>query len=111
MLVGTNTRRYGTSRQRTVNSGGLSMGPVTLKFITITVLALLTLVYLIQSTKGSSKMVQMTDLEQKKETLESQREDLELEGIRLKTIKSLQGAAKQFNLEPVQTEEQIDEVK
>lgn len=107
--MGVNRQRIRNVRPRTVTGSGFAFGPVTLKFITIIVLALLTLIYLIQSTKGSGKVLQVTDLEQKKEALENQREDLELEAVRLKTLQRLKDATRKFNLEPVTSEEQVSD--
>lgn len=89
MLVRTNSRSMANRRKRTLKKQPVSMGPGALRFITIFILAVLTLIYLVQSTKGSTKQMEITGLDDKTEVLKSQRQDIELEAVRLKSLQNL----------------------
>ena len=88
-------------RQRIIKRQDVTVGPVAIKFITIFVLALLTLIYLIQSTRGATQQLKLTGLEEHKKELQNERSEIELEAIRLKSLQNLKDKAKNFKLEPV----------
>lgn len=89
MLVRVNSRSAVNRRKRTLKKQPVSMGPGALRFITIFILAILTIIYLIQSTKGSTKQMEITNIQDKTETLKSQRQDIGLEAVRLKSLQNL----------------------
>lgn len=88
MLVRLNSRGV-KRRQRTIQKQSVAMGPAALKFVTIFVLALLTIIYLVQSTKGSTKQMDVTKLEDQAAVLKNERQDIEIEAIRLKSLQNL----------------------
>ena len=106
MLVTVNNRRARGVRQRTIKQP-VNFGPIALRFVTIAILALLTLIYLIQSTKGSTKQMQVTNLEDKKDALMSEKQDIEVETIRLKALNQLKNASEALKLEPVTDSENL----
>lgn len=89
MLVKVNSRSAVNRRKRTIKKQPVSMGPGALRFITIFILAILTIIYLVQSTKGSTKQIEISDIQDKTETLKSQRQDIGLEAVRLKSLQNL----------------------
>ncbi len=89
MLVRMNSRSVANRRKRTLKKQSVSMGPGALRFITIFILAVLTIIYLIQSTKGSTKQMEITNIQDKTETLKSQRQDIGIEAVRLKSLQKL----------------------
>ena len=107
MLVRTNSRSMGNKRKRTLKKQSVSMGPGALRFITIFVLAILTLIYLVQSTKGSTKQMEITGLGDKTEVLKSQRQDIELEAVRLKSLQNLKTNPDTGSYEAVTTTEDL----
>jgi C-terminal processing protease CtpA/Prc len=111
VLVTVNSRQKRGMRQRTIKKQSVSLGPVTLKFLTITVLALLTLVYLIQSTKGSTKQIHISRLEDKKEMLQTEREEIELESVRLKSLQQIKAATDMAGFEAVKNPENLSKVQ
>ncbi len=92
MLVTVNSRSRAGQRRRTIKRQGVAVGPLALRFVTIFVLALLTLIYLIQSTKGSTKQIEISRSEDKMEILKNQREDIQIEAIRLKSMQNLKNS-------------------
>ncbi|MDO8513127.1 MAG: hypothetical protein Q7S37_01360 [bacterium] len=89
MLVRLNSRVSSRRRHRTIKKQSVAMGPGALRFITIFILALLTLIYLIQSTKGSTKQMEITKLEDRAELLKNERQDIQIEAVRLKSLQNL----------------------
>lgn len=107
MLVRTNSRAVVNRRKRTLKKQPVAVGPNALRFITIFVLAILTMIYLIQSTKGSTKQMEVTNLEDKTEVLKSERQDIELEAVRLKSTQSLKTNADMAGYEQVTNTEDL----
>lgn len=89
MLVRVNSRNSVRRRSRTIKKQSVAVGPGALRFITIFILALLTLIYLIQSTKGSTKQMEITKLEDQAEVIKNERQDIGLEAVRLKSLQKL----------------------
>jgi hypothetical protein len=106
VLVTVNSRKSRGQRKRTIKKQQVNFGPMALRFVTITVLALLTLVYLVQSTKGSTKRIEVTKMEDKKAILQDERQEIELEAIRLRAIQKLKDN-KITDLEPVDQVENL----
>lgn len=89
MLVRVNSRSAVNRRKRTLKKQPVSMGPGALRFITIFILAVLTIIYLIQSTKGSTKQMEISNIQDQAETLKNERQDIGLEAVRLKSLQKL----------------------
>ena len=75
-------------RSRTI-SQSISIGPLTLRFITIIIIAALCILYLAQSTQGATQNYKLRELEQSKQDLERENERLEVEATRLQAIKNI----------------------
>lgn len=75
-------------RKRTIN-GQVSIGPLTLRFITIIIVALLCILYLAQSTQGAMQNYQLRELEQTKKDLQKENERLDIEATRLQALKNI----------------------
>jgi len=65
------------------------IGPNAIKFVAISIFAILAIVYLTQSTSGANRSVKVQDLDDKKTQLEMQKERLEVEQTRLKSLKEI----------------------
>lgn len=67
----------------------ISIGPLTLRFITIIIVAALCILYLAQSTQGATQNYKLRELEQHKQELEKENERLDVEAVRLKALKNV----------------------
>lgn len=81
-----NNRR---SKRRTINRG-LSVGPISIKFISIFLITILSIIYLAQSNITATKGYQLKELQQEKEEISLENERLEVEANRLKALKNVQ---------------------
>ena len=77
------------------------IGPNAIKFVTLTIIAVLGIVYLSQSTAGASRSLKIRDIEGKKSELILQKERLETEQTRLKALREIDNGVDKNTLEPV----------
>ncbi len=97
LIPRTNTWQNGF-RKRTVSTS-LKIGPISLKFITIALLAVAALFYLAQSTQASTFKYKIMELEDQKDKTQTDVQQLEVESARLKSLGEIQNSAKNLNLE------------
>src|SRR3990167_9586269 len=77
----------------------LQIGPVSLKFITIALLAIAALFYLAQSAQTSTFKYKIMELETQKSKIQTDVKQLEVESARLKSLSELKNSTKVMNLE------------
>jgi hypothetical protein len=77
------------------------IGPNAIKFVALTIIAILAIVYLNQSTAGASRSLKIRDIEGKKSELILEKERLETEQTRLKALKEIDSQVEKNTLEPV----------
>ncbi len=99
MLIPNGNKWQEGERKRTL-SRSLSLGPVSTKVIGVVLVALLALFYLAQSTQSATRNYAIQDLNDRKTTLESNKEELTVEATRLKSLQTIQDKAEELNLEP-----------
>jgi len=99
-IVWTNHHPNQRFLKRTISSE-IKAGPVTIKFITILIIAILSLFYLFQSNISATKSYLVKELEEKKNNIETQNEELRYEAERLKSLDKAQAEAQKKNLEEV----------
>lgn len=75
-------------RQRTINRE-IKIGPVSLKVLTISALASLMLFYLAQSTQSATKSYEIQALQREKQEITEDVERLELEAVRLQSLRTI----------------------
>jgi len=97
------TSKQGTAgfdRRRTINlrSGA---GPVSLRFLTIAILAVLSLLYLIQANSSATKGYAVKALEEERAKLESQNDRLKVEASRQKSIAEIENKTQDLGMVPV----------
>ena len=92
-------------RKRTIGRQ-FKLGPISLQFVTVVILAAAALFYLAQSTASATRNYYLTELQQKKETLSQENEKLKVEAIRLRSLNEIQKAAQNFKLEEIRDIEQ-----
>lgn len=96
-LTITNTNKKG-ARKRTLPLRKPTAGPVTLTLITILILCLVSLFYLAQIFKSSTKGYDVSELEKKVTELKEQNTKLEIEAAELKSFKNIEESANQLNM-------------
>jgi len=88
------------------------IGPNAIKFVAIAIFAILAIVYLTQSTAGANRSVKVGNLDDKKTQLQMEKERLEVEQTRLKSLKEIDGGITKPDqgtiLEPGTTVEHIN---
>ena len=90
-------------RKRTINKE-FKIGPLSMKFITIALIAVGVLFFLAQSTQSSSKKYQIMQLQDAKVQLESQSKELEIEAVRLKSLNEIKSSSESLGLQTTQNE-------
>lgn len=88
-------------RKRTIPRE-FKVGPVSLKFVTIALLAIAALFYLSMSTQTSSFKYKIMELEEQKSRSEADVKQLEVESARLKSLNEIKNNVQTLNLEPAQ---------
>jgi cell division protein FtsL len=88
-------------RKRTVNRV-VHVGPLSLRFITLLMLAGVTLFFLAQSSQSATKTYTIRELDLKQGDLTKERDRLQIETTRLKSLQSIQGSVDKVGLEQSQ---------
>lgn len=84
-------------RKRTIKKE-FKVGPVSIKFVTIALIAVGALFYLAQSTQASAQKYKINQLSDAKNQLEAQSKDLEVEAVRLKSLNEIKNTAQSQGL-------------
>lgn len=98
LIPRSNTWQNGV-RKRTIGNS-FKIGPISLKFITIALLAIAALFYLAQSTQASTFKYKIMELQDQKDKSQTDVKQLEVESARLKSLGEIQNSAKNLNLVP-----------
>jgi len=85
------------------------IGPNAIKFISITIFAILALVYLTQSTAGANRSMKVRDVNDKQAALELQKEQLEVEKYRLQSLTEIEGGIEKPAMQPISQVEHIQD--
>ena len=101
MLITKNNSWQSGVRKRTINPE-IKLGPLSLKFATIVLLAVAALFYLAQSTQSSAQKYELMQLNVSKNQLETQTKELEVEAARLKSLNEIKKSTQSSGLEPTQ---------
>lgn len=101
MLIPRNNSWEPGFRKKTLKTD-LKIGPVSLKFITIALLAVAALFYLAQSAQTSTFKYKIMELETQKSNLQTDIKQLEVESARLKSLSELKNSTANLDLEPIE---------
>jgi len=104
-LTNSNTNELG--RQKKTIGREIVIGPTAIKFITVIIFAILALVYLNQSTAGANRSVKIRNLEERKGDLMLEKERLEVEQTRLRSLGQIDQA---FTPEKSEEEKKLEPV-
>jgi len=102
MKIRVRKRKMGLNRYNsTYSRKGLKMGTLSLGFITVIILALVSLFYLAQSNQITTKGYALQELEQKKTKILSENERLQVEAARLESLNKASEKAKDLSMVPL----------
>ncbi len=85
-------------RKRTIGRA-ISFGPISLRFVTILILAAFALFYLAQSTQSATRNYKIQELERDKKKIETETERLKAERYRLRSLNNIQESSQKLGLE------------
>jgi len=100
MLLTNQDHNLAGMRKRTINRE-MKIGPISLQFITVIILAAAALFYLAQSTASATRSYHQTELQQKRAALQAENEKLKVEAIRLRSLNEIKKGAENSNMETV----------
>jgi hypothetical protein len=98
MLITKSNNFNAGARKRTVGKE-VKFGPLSMQFISIILFATLAVLYLAQSTQSATKSYKMRELEDKKIQLQDDKDRLEIESTRLKSLNEINDKTKDAQLE------------
>lgn len=98
MLITKSNLEESGLRKRTIDRE-IKIGPLSIQFVVIIILAALALLYLAQSTQSATKNYQIRELEDQKSKIEEENKRLEIETVRLKSLNEIKAGVKDLNLE------------
>lgn len=103
VLTVTNSNHTASGVRKKTVKRELVIGPTAIKFIAVTIFAILALVYLAQSTSGANRSIKVRDLQDRNSELQLEKERLEVEQTRLKSLKEIDGGVTQEKqvMEPI----------
>ncbi len=88
-------------RKKTIR-GKIKVGPVTLCFVTIILLCLVSLFYLTQANQIATTGYEIKDLEDKLNKLTEENHKLELRAAELQSVRNVEEGVKKLNMVPLQ---------
>ncbi len=100
MLITNNRSWQNGARKRTIKKD-FKIGPMSMKFVTITLLALAALFYLAQSAQGSSQKYQVMQYSAETQELQAQSKDLEVQAARLKSLDEIKKSTQNSDFQPI----------
>lgn len=92
MLIPQSTTWEPGFRKRTIKKE-IKIGPISLKFLTVTLITVGALLYLAQSSQSSSEKYQLMQLGNQKKEAEAKSNDLEIEAARLKSLNEIKNSS------------------
>lgn len=100
MLIPKNHNYMPGYRHRTI-SRTLSVGPLSLRFVVVGILASAALFYLALTTSNSTSSYKIFDLQEQVVQLKDDNQRLQIEAVRLKSLNEIKESTKDLNLQPV----------
>lgn len=110
MLIPKSSQNKNGIRNRTINRE-IKIGPVSIKFVAIALLAVSALFYLAQSTQASAQKYKIMQLEDSRKQIQIQTRELEVEAARLKSLNTIKNTSQDLGLESVNSKTEDKENK
>ncbi len=99
MLITRTNQWQSPYRKKTIGKE-LRLGPISLRFVTVILIAIAALFYLAQSSQAANLKYKVMDLEDQKSKVETDVRQLEVESARLKSLNEIKGSSDRLNLTP-----------
>ncbi|HSX42003.1 MAG TPA: hypothetical protein VLE93_01490 [Candidatus Saccharimonadales bacterium] len=97
-------RRNNQYNRRAYKTGSrFSVGPTTARYLILILLAIFSLLYLIQAAQGSSNTIELQNLQKQKTGLDQQLTTLQVNASRLQSVQNLNQSAATQGLVPVES--------
>ena len=109
MLTITNSRDTNIGIKKSAVKREIVIGPTAIKFITLSIFAILALVYLTQATQGANRSIKVRDVSDKKAEIQLKQERLEVEKVRLQSLQQIDQSIQKPSMEPVSKVEHLNE--
>lgn len=103
----TNSNNFAEGVRKKTIKKEIVIGPTAIKFVAIAIFAILAVVYLAQSTSGANRSVKIRDLEGEKAQMQLEKEGLEVEQTRLRSLKGIDNGVEKPPLEPVSSVDHV----
>lgn len=101
-------RRTRLYRKQVYKTGTIfSIGPTTARYLVLLLLAVFSLLYLVQSAQGSDKALELRRQEEKQTDLQKELTTLEVQSSRLQSLQNLSQSANNQGLVPITNPESI----
>lgn len=95
-------RKKNQYRRRVYKTGGIfNVGPTTTRYAILLLLAVFSLLYLIQSAQGADKTIELRNLADRKETLDQELTTLEVNASRWQSLQNLSQSSQSQGLVPI----------
>lgn len=95
-------RRNPVYRRNVYKTGGVfSVGPTTVRYLVLLLLAIFSLLYLVQSAQGADKTIELRNLTDKQAGLDQELTTLEINASRWQSLQNLSGSAANQGLVPI----------
>ncbi|OIP04736.1 hypothetical protein CO101_00035 [Candidatus Berkelbacteria bacterium CG_4_9_14_3_um_filter_39_23] len=98
MLITQSKTTMPGTRKRTL-ARVVKIGPLSLKFVTLLIFAAVTLFYLAQTTQSATKTYKIRELRLQKESLQEESKRLEVEAVRLQSLKNISQGLENLGLQ------------
>ena len=108
MLTITNSTNNSLGIKKRTVRREIVIGPTAIKFVTLTIFAILALVYLTQSTAGANRSIKIQDINSKKTEMELKKERLEVEKVRLESLQQIDQQIEKPTMEPISQVQHLD---
>ena len=96
-------RRNSQYNRRAYKTGkSFSVGPTTARYLILVLLAIFSLLYLIQAAQGSSNTIELQNLQKQKTGLDQQLTTLQVNSSRLQSVQTLNQSAATQGLVPIE---------
>lgn len=99
IITNSNTTDLGV--KKTTLNRKMVIGPTAIRFVTVVIIAILAVVYLSQSTAGAGRSVKLREIEGKKSEMILERERLQTEQTRLKSLREIDKGVNGGNIETI----------
>lgn len=108
MLTITNSTDARLGVKKSTLKREIIIGPTAIKFIALTIFAILALTYLSNSTAGAARSIKIQNMDDQKTELQLKQERLEVEKVRLESLGQIDNSVQKPSMEPISQVQHLD---